>query len=190
MVLESHAKYSIDPPVEVFMKGDNVTNDSRYYYCFRIPQLLTLPSGTLMAFAEGRQDGCRPDVNVNRPIVSRASKDQGKTWGDIHIAGPALPNAGTNYPGAFMRDNTTVVLRYSLSNGSVFETESNDEGSTWSSPVNASQPQGAKCGSAWPKMLGTDVVMPCGGGTARSSDGGRSWKALFNLTPVNSNSPP
>ena len=38
-------------PVEVFMKGENITgwnptNDTRSYYCFRIPQLLALPSGT------------------------------------------------------------------------------------------------------------------------------------------------
>lgn len=34
-----------------------------------------------------------------------------------------------------------------------------------------------KCGSAWPKMVnGTDVIMPCGGGTARSSDGGLTWE--------------
>ena len=86
-------------PVEVFMKGDNVTGDARFYYCFRIPSLLVLPSGTLLAFAEGRADGCRPDVNVNRPIVVRASRDEGKTWGPIGIAGPPLPSVGTNYPG-------------------------------------------------------------------------------------------
>ena len=57
--------------------------------------------------------GCKPDVGAHRPIVVRASKDSGKTWGNITIAGPALPNVGTNYPGAFLRDNgTTVVLRY------------------------------------------------------------------------------
>ena len=98
------------------MKGENITgfnpaNDRRNYYCFRIPNLLALPSGTIMACAEGRADGCRPDGNVNRPIVCRTSKDDGKTWGPIGIAGPASPHSGTNYPGAFMRDNSTVVLR-------------------------------------------------------------------------------
>ena len=39
------------------MKGENITgwnpaNDRRSYYCFRIPQLLALPTGTILAFAE------------------------------------------------------------------------------------------------------------------------------------------
>ena len=85
---------------------------------YRIPNLLALPSGTLLASGEGRTRGCKPDVATNRPIVVRASKDAGKTWGNVTVAGPALPNAGTNYPGAFYRDGgATVVLRYELSNG-------------------------------------------------------------------------
>ena len=169
------ASLSTDP-VEVFMKGDNVTGDSRFFYCFRIPQLLALPSGTLLAFAEGRADGCKPDVRGNRPIVVRASHDEGRTWGDIRIAGPALPSLGTNYPGAFARADGTVVLRYQVSNGSVFSTESRDEGSTWSPPVEASQPPGMHCGSMWPAALGASVVLPCGrNASARSDDGGRTW---------------
>ena len=98
-------------PVEVFMKGENISGfnpagDKRAYYCFRIPQLLALPSGKLLAFAEGRADGCRPDGHVNRPIVVRGSSDSGKTWGPIGIAGPALPHLGTNYPGAYVRDKS------------------------------------------------------------------------------------
>ena len=176
-------------PVEVFMKGENISGfnpagDKRAYYCFRIPQLLALPSGKLLAFAEGRADGCRPDGHVNRPIVVRGSSDSGKTWGPIGIAGPALSHLGTNYPGAYVRDNSTVALRYSVSNATVFETTSSDEGVTWSAPIVASQPEGnITCGSAWPKMVGSDIVMPCGGGhTALSSDGGRSW--TLSSTPI------
>lgn len=173
----------LQQPTEVFMYGESITgfnptNDTRSYWCFRIPQLLALPSSrTVLAFAEGRADGCRPDVNVNRPIVVRVSKDGGKSWGPISIAGPAVKNAGTNYPGAYVRDEKTVVLRYGLSNGTVFETVSTDEGYSWSDPVEASQPGGGvKCGSAWPKMMPNgDVLMPCAGGTVRSTDGGRSW---------------
>ena len=166
---------ALPPPVEVYMAGD-VDERNVTYRCFRIPTLLTLPSGTLLAFAEGRVDGCRPDARANRPIVVRASKDEGQTWGQIRVAGPPLGNAGTNYPGAFIRDGSTVVLRYALTNGSVFSTESDDEGWTWSAPVEASQPAGQKCGSAWPKAFGNDeVVIPCGSaGSARSSDGGRT----------------
>ena len=28
----------------------------------------------------------------------------------------------------------------------------------------------------WPKQIGSDIIMACGTGSARSSDGGRSWK--------------
>lgn len=181
-------------PVEVFMKGENITGfnpagDKRSYYCFRIPQLLALPSGKLLAFAEGRADGCRPDGHVNRPIVVRSSSDRGATWGPISIAGPALPHLGTNYPGAYIRDNNTIALRYSLSNGTVFETVSITEGESWSLPVVASQPVGnIRCGSAWPKMLGSDIVMPCAAGhTARSSDGGRSWKLSTKPVALDTN---
>ena len=179
---------SLANPVEVFMKGDNVTGDSRFFYCFRIPQLLALPSGTLLAFAEGRADGCKPDVRGNRPIVVRSSRNEGTTWGDIRIAGPALPSLGTNYPGAFARADGTVVLRYQVSNGSVFSTESRDEGSTWSPPVEASQPPGMRCGSMWPAALGASVVLPCGGNaSARSDDGGRTWTASSTAVSLDPN---
>lgn len=166
-------------PTQVYKGGEGG------FACFRIPNLLALPSGTILAFAEGRVRGCKPDVGAHRPIVVRASKDSGKTWGNITIAGPALPNVGTNYPGAFLRDNgTTVVLRYLLSNGSTFATVSKDEGTTWTNPVEASQPPGGvQCNSFWPKMVGTDVIMPCAGGTARSTDGGLTWK--LSTTPIN-----
>jgi len=170
-------------PTQVYTAGEGGHN------CYRIPNLLPLPSGTLLAFAEGRTHakGCKPDVGSNRPIVVRASKDSGKTWGNVTIAGPALAKVGTNYPGAFMRGNDTVVLRYILSNKSTFETLSKDEGATWSTPVEASQPPGGvKCGSFWPKMVGTDVIMPCQawqGDTARSSDGGLTWK--LSTQPIN-----
>ena len=132
-------------------------------------------SNTLLAFAEGQADGCRPDANRNRPIVVRRSTDGGQTWGPIRIAGPALATAGTNYPGAFMRGRT-VVLRYSLTNGSVFSVESEDEGERWSQPVEATQPPGSvRCGSAWPLNVGGHVLLACGGGSALSSDGGRTW---------------
>lgn len=179
------------PPVEVYMKGENITGfnpaqDRRNYYCFRIPQLLSLPSGRILAFAEGRADGCRPDGNVNRPIVVRPSTDMGKSWGPIGIAGPAMPHSGTNYPGAFIRDNRTIAMRYSTGHG-VLETTSTDEGATWSSPANASQPPGGNitCGSAWPKMVGGDIIISCARGyTGRSTNGGRSWMLSSEPVPL------
>ena len=47
-----------------------------------------------------------------------------------------------------------------------------NEGETWSTPVKASQATGStkvSIGSAWPKMMGTDVVIAAGGERTRAS---------------------
>ena len=49
-----------------------------------------------------------------------------------------------NPAAAEQSDASSTNGRYGLSNGSVFETESRDEGASWTLPVTASQPQGVK----------------------------------------------
>ena len=74
-----------------------------------------------------------------------------------------MPDSSINYPGAFIRDNTTVVLRYSTDHG-VLEATSEDEGVTWSAPTNASQPDSKQTnvtvGSAWQVMLRAPTPAP------------------------------
>ena len=104
------------------------------YACFRIPSLVKLSDGQLIAFAEGRRGSCADHGDVR--IVSRSSSDGGKTWGRIsqvlsevgHTIGNPSPiaDAGTG----------AIWLLYSRDNQQVFVTSSMDAGKTWSAPTN------------------------------------------------------
>ncbi|MFD8667928.1 exo-alpha-sialidase [Streptomyces microflavus] len=65
------------------------------YRCFRIPALVTTPSGALLAFAEGRVATCS-DIGHN-DIVMRKSTDGGRSWGPLKVvAGAADEDAHGN----------------------------------------------------------------------------------------------
>jgi len=59
-------------PLELFPHSDST------YSCFRIPALVTLKSGVLVVFAEGRRGSCNDFGHVD--IVMRRSEDKGKSW--------------------------------------------------------------------------------------------------------------
>jgi len=95
----------------VFNRGDNVSLPSSLNQsigCFRIPSLVRTQKGTLLAFAEARVNGCRPDVGFNRPLVVRSSTDDGATWGEIRVVVAANETYGTNYPAATILEDGTV----------------------------------------------------------------------------------
>ena len=48
---------------------------------YRIPAIIRLPDGQLLAFAEGRVNGSNDFGDIN--IVLKRSSDNGKTWGPI-----------------------------------------------------------------------------------------------------------
>ena len=94
------------------------------YSCFRIPALLSLGGGELLAFAEGRKLSCA-DHGWN-DLVSKRSLDGGASWGALQVvrsesAGDKLVTVGNPAPlllasGAlllpFCRNNLEVgVLR-------------------------------------------------------------------------------
>lgn len=137
-------------------------------------QLLALRFHTRVPTIRGRElTLCRLPLRVSSQIAAAARATCSKQQSFLKRSLCPTLTFATYY--RYVRDNSTVVLRYSTSTG-VLETISHDEGNTWSTPINASQPTGkVKCGSAWPKMVGSDVVMACGGGSARSTDGGRTW---------------
>lgn len=117
------------------------------YPAIRIPSLVTAQSGTLLAFAEGRQGG---DHSENDIILKR-SLDGGETWGPL-ITVNDQGILALNNPQAVVLDSGQILLMYQrsrlgehkASSGSgpdsyfTFTQTSNDEGLTWSEPADVS----------------------------------------------------
>lgn len=131
--------------VPVFASG----NDG--YRSYRIPAIISLPNGDLLAFCEGRVNGAGDFGHVN--IVMKRSTDKGRTWGNLQLvaengelqAGNAAPvvdltdpaysggriflfyNTGNNHEGEIRKGNGLREVWYKTSI---------DNGNTWSEAVN------------------------------------------------------
>jgi sialidase-1 len=131
--------------VTVFKAGD------ADYACYRIPAVVKAPDGTLLAFAEGRWQGCGDFGDVD--IVLKFSRDNGQTWtrhqlvadnGPMQAGNPApvFDLTDPRYPNGrlFLFYNTGVASEQEVRNGKaireVWYKTSLDAGLTWSDPVN------------------------------------------------------
>ncbi|MFK7771636.1 MAG: exo-alpha-sialidase [Saprospiraceae bacterium] len=126
-------------------------NGKNGYACYRIPAIIKAPNGELLAFAEGRVNGCNDFGNVD--ILLRKADSNGITWNEISIvadngkfqAGNAAPvvdmldpkypagriflfyNTGNNHEGEIRKGNGLREVWYITST---------DNGDTWSTPTN------------------------------------------------------
>ena len=98
------------PPLYQVFTGGEKTAENQTIGCYRIPSLVRTSKGTLLAFAEGRVNGCRPDGAPGRPIVVRSSSDDGVTWGEIRVAAPPNATYSLNYPAASVLGDTIMLL--------------------------------------------------------------------------------
>ena len=120
---------------------------------YRIPAIIKLKSGKLLAFAEGRRKGAGDFGDVN--IVLKMSNDNGKTWsvmqnvaenGELQAGNPApvVDYFDKNYPNGRIflfyntGNNTEQQVRKGNGKREVWYKTSVDEGKTWSEPVNIS----------------------------------------------------
>lgn len=123
-------------PAATFSESDLFVGGQDGYHTFRVPALAILPSGTILAFAEGRKDNVRDHGNID--LVMKRSLDAGKTWSNLQLVyeegGTAKITIGNPAP---VVDRTTgaVHLVFSRDNRDVFVTSSIDEGQTFSPPV-------------------------------------------------------
>tara|TARA_R110000868_G_scaffold79850_4_gene227024 strand:- start:2252 stop:3412 length:1161 start_codon:yes stop_codon:yes gene_type:complete len=53
------------------------------YQCFRIPAVVTTSNGILLAFAEGRKNGCSDTGSID--LVMKRSTDGGINWGTLEV---------------------------------------------------------------------------------------------------------
>jgi sialidase-1 len=118
---------------------------------YRIPAIISLPGGELLAFAEGRVNNAGDFGDVN--IVLKKSSDKGKTWGPIQTvadydklqAGNPAPVVDLTDPAfpdgrIFLFYNTGNNHEYDVRKGNglreVWYKTSTDGGQTWSDAVN------------------------------------------------------
>lgn len=117
------------------------------YNTYRIPAIIALPGGELLAFCEGRVNGAADFGNVD--IVMKRSTDQGKTWGTLqHVVDNDVLQAGNPAPVVDLTDKRfpkgRIFLFYNTGNKNeteirkgngykqVWYITSTDGGHTWS----------------------------------------------------------
>lgn len=137
--------FAQEKAVPVFVSG------TEGHKSYRIPAIIALPNGDLLAFAEGRVHGAGDFGDIN--IVMKRSSNKGKTWSSLQtlvdydnlqagnpapvvdVTDPAYPagriflfyNTGNNHEGEVRKGNGLREVWYKTST---------DNGATWSDAVN------------------------------------------------------
>ena len=126
------------------------TSGTEGYHTFRIPALLPLGEGRLLALAEGRWEGAADSGEID--LVQRRSDDGGRTWGPLEVV-RHWPGYTCGNP-APVRTTTGDLVLLSMTNGAtapeddilagrvapeqgrrVWVQRSSDLGSSWTEPV-------------------------------------------------------
>lgn len=122
------------------------------YACYRIPAIVKAGSGNLIAFAEGRVNGCSDTGDID--LVMKRSVDLGKSWGPLSVVASDAVNTCGNPVPIVERRSGVIVLVFTKNPGdahesailkgeapprSVWVTKSVDDGVTWSTPREISE---------------------------------------------------
>lgn len=140
--------------------------EEQSYSAFRIPTLLKLPSGRILAFCEGRVNNVHDWGEIH--ILCRSSEDGGISFGDIQIIARSGKDTIGNPSPVYDKQTGKIhmLLNGNLSEGKeslilqgkaprfVYHMESADEGKTWS-PLRNITNEAMKEGWTW------HAVGPC-----------------------------
>ncbi len=99
----------------------------------RIPAIVVSTRGTVLAFCEARRHSGADDDEID--IVLKRSFDGGQTWGDRHIAVTDGDRTCGNPCPVVDTDTGAIVMPFCKENQTVYVTRSEDDGATWSEPV-------------------------------------------------------
>jgi sialidase-1 len=136
----------LSPPVDVFTSGQHG------YHTYRIPALLVTPKGTLLAFAEARKNSRSDTGHID--LVVKRSTDNGRTWSALQVIASDPPNTIGNPCPVVDRETGVIWLPLTRNIGAdsertinagkskeprtVLITSSNDDGLTWTKPLDIS----------------------------------------------------
>ncbi|MCK0137340.1 glycoside hydrolase [Arenibacter sp. S6351L] len=118
------------------------------YKCFRIPAVVTTKKGALLAFAEGRKNGCSDTGSID--LVMKRSTDGGKSWGKLEVlwhdegntCGNPSPVVDRTTGDIFLLSTwnlgedheSEIIAQKSKDTRRVFVIKSENEGKSWSAP--------------------------------------------------------
>ena len=118
------------------------------YQCFRIPAVVATKKGALLAFAEGRKNGCSDTGSID--LVMKKSTDGGKTWGQLELlwhdegntCGNPSPVVDRTTGDIFLLSTwnlgtdheSDIIAQKSKDTRRVFVIKSENDGDSWSSP--------------------------------------------------------
>jgi sialidase-1 len=136
--------------LESLQKVDLWTAGSGAYNNYRIPSVIVSPSGTVLAFCEGREGGDNGDIN----LLLKRSEDNGITWNKEQIIWDDLNNSCGNPCPVVDEETGRIWLFLTWNNGEDHESKiirktskyprlpyscfSDDDGLTWSVPEDMS----------------------------------------------------
>ena len=193
---------------EVYVAGEGG------YHTYRIPSLIVTPKGTVLAFAEGRKGGAADSGNID--LVLRRSTDGGVSWSSMQVLVDNGPNSASNPCPVIDRNTGTIWLLSTRNLGTDRESDiiagtsqatptvwvmsSQDEGATWSAPVEITSSVKPRDWTWYATGPGIGIqtrsgrlVIPANhaeypGGTHRShlfysDDGGRTWTLGGSAAP-------
>ncbi|MBX7255881.1 MAG: glycoside hydrolase [Candidatus Hydrogenedentes bacterium] len=118
------------------------------YASYRIPALVVTKQGTLLAFCEGRVKGSSDNGNID--LVLKRSTDGGNTWLPMQVLVNDQTNACQNPAPVVDQRTGDIILPFTKKDGatsedailrkegppiSVWVMRSQDDGATWSTPV-------------------------------------------------------
>jgi sialidase-1 len=116
------------------------------YACFRIPAMVSTTNGTLLAFAEGRKNGCSDTGDID--LVLKRSEDQGQSWSKLvvlwddgnNVCGNPAPVVDEETGEIFLLSTwnhgkdreAEIISGTSRDSRRIFVMQSEDDGISWS----------------------------------------------------------